>query len=758
MQATLGRSLTRPRHLLATAALILIMGGSGWGLAGAAAADAAEPSGISLGSDAITSFSLPLPKVGDAGHYELRRAELSPDASYRGFKADRSLTFDFEVEASTYQYDASGQPHWTHVVRGNRNESGRDEIQREFLDAKSRDLVAAQWSHGSIEPSRASQTLTGQAYETRSMTWGGLYFGGTSLLPCGFWNPYQGHGPAIEGKLRRITEECRDGPGPNNPNAWWRLVRGASNSTPVVLQEDWYSTNPINRPSFVHPADVSMFYRADLPYPIEVLDVTGGFVGAPGDRFTLTAFQGGSSPLVAQGPQPVPAPLPATRMAPRTAVLFDDAGVDQAFPLSAAYRYVLADATHADVSTFMKSHPKAYLTWARYAEFYMDGNHAMRWTFMMTDGTDQIRTAIARDVPYAAGPVPSLASSTPTYRYEDASRSMGPHEWDHVRWATMDRLPANLPTVASLWAQASILSGPFNASASPGWEFQFNCKEADCTEVMYEISAGQYLYTRTTGPLYPAVDNRVDKWDMRYTDFRDGSLDSTTMTTQEDVRQQAPPAPIPAPKGDPTPEVQALSAMPAWVLPGPATAAGIGFGALFIGVLYWLWPAVRFAGFGLFSRVSQDRILDNPVRSQIVAAVQAQPGIHHQALVRIIGKGHGAMEHHLAKLVEANQLIRHEGARYTCYFPAHGTDRAVVSAAPLLKSKVARAVLVASRSETHPSLTELAQTLGVSTPTVHYHATRLSTAGLMASAEGGREVRYVATPLGERVLAGMDVA
>jgi predicted transcriptional regulator len=143
---------------------------------------------------------------------------------------------------------------------------------------------------------------------------------------------------------------------------------------------------------------------------------------------------------------------------------------------------------------------------------------------------------------------------------------------------------------------------------------------------------------------------------------------------------------------------------------------------------------------GLFSRVRKDALLDNPIRAQIHAAIEAQPGIHALDLVRLVGKGNGTVEHHLRKLVTGDLVTKVQGTGYTCYFVKGSTDRRDMAAAPLLKSPVAQAVLDAARNRPGLPPSVLARELGVAPATISYHLRRLETAGLVRMQDGVRAV------------------
>lgn len=66
--------------------------------------------------------------------------------------------------------------------------------------------------------------------------------------------------------------------------------------------------------------------------------------------------------------------------------------------------------------------------------------------------------------------------------------------------------------------------------------------------------------------------------------------------------------------------------------------------------------ALGLLGFGLFTRLVRPKLLEHEGRSQIVAAVANDPGIHARALARLLDQPRSAMEYHLAVLVREGLL------------------------------------------------------------------------------------------------------
>lgn len=720
-------ALVRPRHLLATLLIAVLLGGGVGGLVGLARAQ--DPQAVA--ATLPPPFVLASPAAGDRGRYVLEHGPtpLTDEQRRAGFEDDRAYTVDFALGGFEVQHDEAGAPHWaqrielaTYEQRGDWN---RSENQHGWaVDGR----VIAQWREDVGEPDVRQEggvlpTQSGQS--TSQTTWRSLTFG-DMLLPCGLFDALQGSSPPAPGTLLEGAPTCAWGAGPHDPNKHWTYYRGLNESGFLVV--DYYRTHPADRPNVDYEPDWRAYYRADIPYPAAMWNSWSAF-GAPGDTLRLVGFDRGTG-LQEPPALPLPPPLPVPVNATRPVWTLDDAGVEHPFPLSAAFAYVRDDPTHPGLRDFLADHPDAYVHWARHAEFDVDGQHSHRWSFELTDGAARHQEVISQDVANSVSVAPGLPGFLPTMTYSYETADHNPPYGEQPLIAP-DRLPARTPTVASLlavWAAMPAMSG--NDDAASSWEFQVVCDE-DCGNVSLAIGAGQVYYYRISEPGYPVVDNRMDVWDTSELWWNDGQLSHGIESDQVSVRQEE--ALIQPPGAAPEPETAEASLgpapTPAWLPPTTAQAVGIGIGAGFAALLYWLWPLAKGGGVGLFSRVHKDRLLDNPLRSHLVQRIEAEPGVHHNALVRELGKGKGTAEHHLEKLVAGGLVLRHRSPGYTCYFPV-GTDRRAMAASPATKADGARRILQAV-SQGLGGVREIAQSTGLAPSTVSHHLERLRAAGLV---------------------------
>lgn len=191
------------------------------------------------------------------------------------------------------------------------------------------------------------------------------------------------------------------------------------------------------------------------------------------------------------------------------------------------------------------------------------------------------------------------------------------------------------------------------------------------------------------------------------------------------------------------------------VIAGPAdegvgTSAVTASAVVLAGVLLLAryWSRVQLFLIGLFSRIGDDEVADHPRRRRILDLLDEHPGMHFKALARALDIGHGTLEHHLAKLEDAGMVTVHATQGYRCYFRTAQLTRDEQRALTRLRSPTARQILALVERDPDTSQRAIAQAVGVTVSTVHYHLDRLVEAGLVAPTDQGRGL----TGLGERVI------
>ncbi len=462
-----------------------------------------------------------------------------------------------------------------------------------------------------------------------------------------------------------------------------------------------------------------LWLARELPVPVRVAYTPAE--GPDGITMDLTGFEAGDAPLDGAADLPATVPLPPLTYTERPPWGMDDAGVDVRFPLSEAWARARDEPTFSGLRDRITEHPEL----GAYA--------AQRFTF--TDGTVTWILLLTDDVGT------STLTAYRTYR-NDALAAVAPFE-DRFYFAEDDGPPVALPDRV---LQASSLMARWNAlhPDEPANDYGFlhacgtSCNsqihvgtDASTSNGTALVPGGGYEYDSRTHTLHLQGDG-TPLWTLR-------SQGSSTLQSGGLVKE-----PIPAPnesvEQEEPREVQATG----WSLPPPPTAASVAGAALLVGLLYWLWPAIKSGGFvGLFSRLRRDELLEHPNRAALYDAIRAQPGIHHVALVRLLGKGKGVVAHHLRKLEAGGLVTVHRSAGKTCYFVPGSTHHGLMVALPHV-SEAGRRVLAFVCAHPGAVGSEVAASLGLAKSTLSYHVARLREAGLLD--RDGRALR--ATDLG----------
>lgn len=481
-----------------------------------------------------------------------------------------------------------------------------------------------------------------------------------------------------------------------------------------------------------------------------------------GRLFTLerTAWARGTSEYPVHEPLPT-APGNPIPLAPRQDPwMMDDDGLGGDLPLPTAYHAaeaaprappatgtgtVFGTATQPSVREWLAAHPDGYLADAeRWENIDRYGQPYPGWSFLWVDGIHWL----GKTVTYEA----SVGDGTAVYLPDGAPERLRVRDWTprsgddmlalSKTFPSKDQLPALMPRGVDV-AQR-FLGGTTSADSITYYGFRWACEGLDC------LSAGAYVWAGQSTSTYDP--NTGATGGSSVTDSLSVDGHGLALSLYHKQLDSAPVLGLGAPSKEETPAPKDTSASAgAWMLPSaPATATGISVFALLVGALYYFWPTLKgLPVLGLFSRIRDDRVLDHPARSRVMEAVRAEPGVHFQELSRRLGLGHGVLEHHLRKLVDAEIVVMRRSPGYTCYFPK-ATDRRVMDAAPMLRSGGGRAVLGAVAERPGASSRDLAVHLGLAPSTVSYHLKRLETAGLVLP-DPRAGVRL--TPLGEQAAA-----
>lgn len=762
MDRSLAAALTRPRHVVLSVLLFLALGGLGGFVVGAADASS---TGEGTAGTSVPNFSLPEPRVGDRGVYEVR------SASGRTIDNDYSAAWErrigFEWLDDQVVRNSAGEAEWGNLVWLNVTQvvgQGDLETDDEVYAVRpgTHDAFAYLRATSEVEQhedgDRSYQVMAQTGYQERS-----------GELPCGFRNPLQGRSVDVPSLGLTGMGACDQARWPDDGRTLVAQRAAAVDGITYLDAAVFIDRSGIfgARAPYLH-----LVFRDDIPYPIQLREDGSDAV------FVLSAFERGAGPAARTEPEVTAASPPRVDLAPLQAWGPDDSGVDHPFPASEAWVRARDDPEFSELRDFLDQHPGAYSALTYFHESRTDGaeGSSMRWTFHVTDGdvaqsiyVDRVegRQSTVGPVPVPLPPLPPEAGPL------DVAFEFGAGEVQDAagrRFPDPSSVEGRLaPTVASMvpYWQAYTTADYVDEKAN-SWRVDVGCTydwdlgEYDCGRSTIHAGTGFTQSTRdypdslpwpVGQPGVPADVQRYSHlvWidlpgrpDLTYDQpyyYSDQRTDWRRAGQAEPVSGSAPSFP----KGEGS--LMPLTAGGLWQFPTAEKTAALGVGALLVSLLFYLKPALKAGFVGLFSRVNASDLLDDPTRALLLAAVEAEPGIHHQALVRLAGKGNGATEHHLQKLVAGGLVNRHRSEGYTCYFRAGKVDRRAMATAHLLKSPIARAVVEAATSRPGTSLAQVAREQGVSVPTVHYHAKRLQAAGLVRW-EGGLHAADGAASLG----------
>lgn len=169
-----------------------------------------------------------------------------------------------------------------------------------------------------------------------------------------------------------------------------------------------------------------------------------------------------------------------------------------------------------------------------------------------------------------------------------------------------------------------------------------------------------------------------------------------------------------------------------------ALAAG-ALGIAMAGHAEWSW----LAALPLYNRVQREGSFENETRRRIFDEVRTRPGQSIAQIADVVGVSHSTASYHLERLSAFNLLAATQDGNKMRYFVNGGLfseeERRVLSA---LSNGETRRVLSTILARPGSYRAELTHVLGVSSPTVNWHLSRLLASGLVAEEPRGRN-RYL---------------
>ncbi|HEX2066535.1 MAG TPA: helix-turn-helix domain-containing protein [Candidatus Thermoplasmatota archaeon] len=164
------------------------------------------------------------------------------------------------------------------------------------------------------------------------------------------------------------------------------------------------------------------------------------------------------------------------------------------------------------------------------------------------------------------------------------------------------------------------------------------------------------------------------------------------------------------------------------------------------------------APLGLFSRIGEDELLENPVRRRILDAIRDSPGLCIGGLSSRAGVAWGTAVYHLHRLERSGAIVSVRSGYARRYFAANTpASRHRVGVAALAHPTAQR---IAHLVHGRPGIDQsgLCRELGLQNPAASKHLGRFKALGLVTEQRAGRSRLYQGTPALEEALTALDPA
>lgn len=223
------------------------------------------------------------------------------------------------------------------------------------------------------------------------------------------------------------------------------------------------------------------------------------------------------------------------------------------------------------------------------------------------------------------------------------------------------------------------------------------------------------------------------------------------VSAQEYVVQSGYDSPVAADAGARTPVPVGFWALPFWVM----LAQILLFPPeIFLSAKLWAVMGIR--------RVSRGNVLDQGLRAKIYEHICRNPGIHMRGLAAEMDLKMGTLRHHLGMLQGNHKITVFEDAGSVRFFENSGTystdEQAILRH---LRNETTRTILRILIEQPATTRQDLAESLGISGPSVSWHMKRLEEDRLIVTSKDGRTSVYeVPTPVAgyvARVIRGPSV-
>ncbi|AGN01739.1 MarR family transcription regulator [Salinarchaeum sp. Harcht-Bsk1] len=125
-------------------------------------------------------------------------------------------------------------------------------------------------------------------------------------------------------------------------------------------------------------------------------------------------------------------------------------------------------------------------------------------------------------------------------------------------------------------------------------------------------------------------------------------------------------------------------------------------------------------------------------REALVGYLSATPGAHFSKVRDDLRLGTGETQHHLRQLIDDGAIVREDDGDYARYYPAATFSAPERTALAALRKETPRAMVLALLREPGQSGASLAESVGVSRPTISRQAASLEADGLLERDDGYR--------------------
>lgn len=187
-------------------------------------------------------------------------------------------------------------------------------------------------------------------------------------------------------------------------------------------------------------------------------------------------------------------------------------------------------------------------------------------------------------------------------------------------------------------------------------------------------------------------------------------------------------------------------------------AGGISLAALFSALVYWLFNLLVL-GRGFVAagwRLDRERVLDHPLRREIMERLQKRPGATVQELADLLGVQNARAGYHVS-ILRREEVVSHrmiDGRKHYFLASAPVVDEQRVRKRTLVRpGKAPGRVLSFLSASPGATVSQVARSLGFSTGHAHYHLSKLAGEGLLDRVRRGRYVRHYLTGLAREVLS-----